>query len=434
MIRTLTLLAASILLLAACDTTETDTPSEADFTVRIENVSSEDTLPVPQAVPLSPGAWVVHQEPGALFFDGEAASAGLEDVAEDGDPSVLGGELPAETSGVFNTPTGADAPAPIGPAGTYQFSFDAAPGDALSFTTMFIQSNDWFYAPAPEGIPLFDAEGTPISGNISDQVNLYDAGTEADETPGLGVNQAPRQAGADTGDADPDTAIRGVPESDLSDLEGQVLGSSITATPGANGMTTFTVTLTNLSTPTSLTPTVAVPLSPGAWFVAEDAEPLFTVGEPDTGEGLEAIAEDGDPSILAASLDAKEGTSGVFNTPVGADAPGPIAPGGAYEFTFSASEGDTLQLATMFIQSNDWIYAPENGIELFEDGEAISGDVSVGLYDVGTEADETPGIGANQAPRQAGPNTGDADPDTTVRAVEDLMQNGSVIRVTVSSN
>ena len=434
MTRTLTLLMATTLLLAACDTATT--PTEAEFTVRVGNVSDADTLPVPQAVPLSPGAWVVHQTPGALFTDGEEASAGLEGVAEDGDPSVLAAELPAGASGVFNTPAGADAPGPIFPGGTYQFSFDAAPGDALSFTTMFIQSNDWFYAPAPEGVALFDAEGTPISGDISDRVNLYDAGTEADETPGLGVNQAPRQAGPDAGEADPDTAVRGVPEDDLADLNGPVLGSSITAAPGTDGVTTFTVTLTNLSTPTSLVPTVPVPLSPGAWLVAADAAPLFTLGQPDLGGGLEGIAEDGDPAELGATLASRDGASGIFNTPVGADEPGPILPGGAYEFTFSASEGDTLQFATMFIQSNDWIYAPDGGIDLFEDGEPVSGDVSerVGLYDVGTEADEQPGLGANQAPRQAGPDAGKADPNTEVRTVEDLTLNGSVVRVTITPN
>ena len=57
----------------------------------------------------------------------------------------------------------------------------------------------------------------------------------------------------------------------------------------------------------------------------------------------------------------------------------------------------------------------------------------VGLYDVGTEADEQAGIGANQAPRQVGPNTGDVDPDNTVRSVT-VNLNGQDIQITLSTN
>ena len=59
---------------------------------------------------------------------------------------------------------------------------------------MFVQSNDLFYAPASTGIALWDASGTPISGDLTDMIQLWDAGSE--------VNQAPRQAGADNGAAE----------------------------------------------------------------------------------------------------------------------------------------------------------------------------------------------------------------------------------------
>ena len=101
---------------------------------------------------------------------------------------------------MFNTPVGADGPGPIGPGGSYSFYVDAEPGYGVSFATMFIQSNDLFYAPAGMGIPLFDDQGAPIDGDVTDQVDLWDAGTEVDEEPGVGPNQAPRQSGPDTGD------------------------------------------------------------------------------------------------------------------------------------------------------------------------------------------------------------------------------------------
>jgi hypothetical protein len=67
---------------------------------------------------------------------------------------------------------------------------------------MFVQSNDWFFAPGPEGIALFDADSNPLEGDITDQILLWDAGTEVDQTPGEGADQAPRQAGPNTGEAE----------------------------------------------------------------------------------------------------------------------------------------------------------------------------------------------------------------------------------------
>jgi hypothetical protein len=67
---------------------------------------------------------------------------------------------------------------------------------------MFGQSNDWFYAPSPNGIALFDDKGKPVSGDITDQLYLWDAGTEKDEEIGIGPNQGPRQKGTNTGEAE----------------------------------------------------------------------------------------------------------------------------------------------------------------------------------------------------------------------------------------
>ena len=71
---------------------------------------------------------------------------------------------------------------------------------------MFVQSNDLFFAPSDEGIDLFAASSKitstrvkAISGDITDHIMLWDAGTEVNEEPGVGVNQAPRQPAPDTG-------------------------------------------------------------------------------------------------------------------------------------------------------------------------------------------------------------------------------------------
>jgi len=209
--------------------------------------------------------------------------------------------------------------------------------------------------------------------------------------------------------------------------------------------TTFTVRLINVSRGNTLMTSegtqVPVPLSPGVWVVHGSEGPLFDVGQVDRGEGLEALAEDGDPSTLASSLrrDSAIVDVGVFNTQPGLEEPGPLGPGQAYVFEFTAEPGDYFTLATMFVQSNDLFYAPDAmGIELFtESGRPITGDITqyFELWDAGTEINQEPGVGSDQAPRQSGPNTG-ADENGVVRLVDDnysYPEKDEVIKVVISA-
>jgi hypothetical protein len=153
-------------------------------------------------VPLSPGAYAVHSDAVSFFEVGAAADAGIEDIAEDGMPgakeSAVSGADAVSAAGVFNTPDGADSAGPLTPGNRYSFSVEAAPGDRLSLATMYIQSNDLFYALPAEGLPLFDGD-QPIGRDVTGSVALYDAGTEGDQEPGVGLDQAPRQSSPDTG-------------------------------------------------------------------------------------------------------------------------------------------------------------------------------------------------------------------------------------------
>lgn len=153
-------------------------------------------------------------------------------------------------------------------------------------------------------------------------------------------------------------------------------------------------------------------LSPGMFVVTNQKTDFFKVGKK-AGEGLERQAEDGNPEILSKSLLTKVGSlnMGIFNMPVGANEPAPILPNGAYEFSFSATEGMRLNLIAMYGQSNDLFYAPEKAIDLFTNGEAISGDITdkFMLWDAGTEVNQAPGIGDEQAPRQKTANAGKAE-------------------------
>ena len=170
------------------------------FKVRIEAIN-EGSL----ATPFAPGVWIVQKKNSApIFINGlPDFGDGLEALAEDGSTDMLNNSLnnhpKVRDKGVFNTPVGASGPAPIFPGEAYEFSFTAKPNDYLNFATMFIQSNDLFVGPSQQGIALFDEQGDPIYGDITSYLDLWDAGTEVNEEPGVGPNQAPRQSGPDTG-------------------------------------------------------------------------------------------------------------------------------------------------------------------------------------------------------------------------------------------
>ncbi len=287
------------------------------------------------------------------------------------------------SSGVFNTPVGASSPGPIVSGGAYEFSFNAAPGNKLSLASMFVQSNDLFYSPGEAGIELFDASGNPRTGDFTSELPLWDAGTEANEPPGAGLHQAPRQPAADNGAADPDNTVR-------------LVNDGYTY-PDVTNAIRFTLTS---NSPTEFTGRLEV-VAPVKDFIA----------------------------------------SGAFATPVGASGPGPIGPGGAYEFSFNAAPGYKLSFANMFVPSNDFFFAPdENGIDLFDaSGNQITGDITgqIELWDAGTEINQEPGLGEDQVQRQSAANTGAADPDNTVRLAPDDFNNlpavSDVIRVTLTA-
>lgn len=215
------------------------------------------------------------------------------------------------------------------------------------------------------------------------------------------------------------------------------------ASADSDQLTKFTIRIENISKADAFTASNGVKwslaFSPGTAIVHTESAPVFSAGKKDRGKGLEAQAEDGDPSMLAKSLAGAKGIKSVtvFNIPVGASAPGPITPATAYEVTVSAVPGDRLSLTLMMGQSNDWFYAPaESGIELFKNGQAISGDISSQLvmWDAGTEVNQEPGIGRDQGPRQKAPNTGKSE-NGTVHKIDDgktYSTAAKVMRITVT--
>jgi hypothetical protein len=170
------------------------------------------------AVVSSPGVWAVHDAPNPLFEAGMADRAqGLEAIAEDGQPMTLDDNLDGAAGIVDNGTVGM---MPIGPGGTFEVTFSAQPGDALSFVTMVVPSNDWFFAPSGQGIALFDDAGNPVTGDVSDQVMLWDAGTEVDQPLGVGLDQV-QLSDPDTGADDPNDNVRTLSSDAIEALGGE---------------------------------------------------------------------------------------------------------------------------------------------------------------------------------------------------------------------
>src|ERR1051325_7369883 len=143
---------------------------------------------------------------------------------------------------------------------------------------------------------------------------------------------------------------------------------------------TFRVRIENISSPAGQTAKDGTrwpfALSPGLYVLDRKGAGVFKEGRK-ASAGLESQAEDGNPAGLADALKAT-GHDGhhAFNTPAGASGPAPIGPGGAYEFTVNAAEGEKLTVVTMFGQSNDYFYSNAKPIALFDSkGEPVSGDV-----------------------------------------------------------
>jgi len=182
------------------------------------------------------------------------------------------------------------------------------------------------------------------------------------------------------------------------------------------GVTKFKVRVENISNADGFTASNGAKwpfaISPGAYSIHRGSgNPLFKPGTYAGHTGLEAQAEDGNPEMLVAVASNHAGvvTNGTFKNPVGASIPGPVTPGNAFEFEVMATPGAHLFLTFMFGQSNDLFFGNENGLELFDkSGKPLAGDVTsqFTLWDAGTEINEEPGVGPNQAPRQKGPNTG----------------------------
>lgn len=339
-------------------------------------------------------------------------------------------------SGAATMPEGTSEAGPAHPGQSYTFSFYAGKNHRLSFATMYGASNDLFYGPSGEGIPLYDGD-TPTTGDITDWIQLWDVGTEINEEPGVGPNTGPQQPAPNTG-PDENGTVRNITEVD-DGYSYPAVSANLKVMLDYDGESNmFTVTIDNLSeSSTGISPVVwgvhaqayalfhegmmnyghglehvaedgnfmpladylamntgyVSPVAPVLWVLHDKTEmPVFMDGQPDYGMGLETLAETGNPAILAESLTNAGYTVGVANMPEGSTEAGPLFPGDKYMFSFEGQVGKQLSLAFMLGASNDIFFAPDDdGIKL--SFSPVDKDIAklLMLWDAGTEVNEYPG-------------------------------------------
>lgn len=316
---------------------------------------------------------------------------------------------------------------------TTSFSFYAAPGQTLMLASMYDYSNDLFFAPENPGIPLFDAEGIPLTGVLVGAVKLWDNGTRLNEAPGADITHpGMAQSGVVTQivgeDAEGNIYL---PASDIMELS-----LSFDAVESK-----FTCTITNISDGTIN----QTPFSAGVYAVSNILEgrlvnptPLFSAGE-SSSAALTALAEEGNVTALESELAANTGIITTLDGAIvviytGESNPlyklGELASNGLREFAeegdaklleselrkmanvkrvyFSESvvqpgksiqtpywavEGDNIAFATKFGYANDWFYASSGVISALYSGSATS---QILLLDAGTAANQYPGAGWTQ--------------------------------------
>ncbi|MBX2812968.1 MAG: spondin domain-containing protein [Myxococcales bacterium] len=400
--------------LIGIDVTETD----GAYTITLTNTApTSGTL----LSPFSPGVYVLHPSSVSLFEEGGTASAGLETLAEDGDPAGWLAEL---TQNLGDGSANTFGTEPVMGGDSVSFTVTPTPETPiLSFATMVIATNDAFFALPPSGISLLSGDpagpraADEVAAELRSRIAIWDAGTEIDQIPGVGPDQ-PQRGGADVGAEDPDPTIRRAANAtnifaNISDIiDVQVVNN-------AEDPAQFNVSIQ--VTPEGVANGFPI-LTPVAWAIHTSATALFTSGMPASAP-LEALAEDGDPAMLATALqaDPEVETSGVFGN-------APFPPGELINFIVTPTMAfPILSFASMVVPSNDLFLAfGSAGISLLgPDGTPrpdadIATDIAANLavWDAGTEQNESGAGGADQAPRGM-PNTGEAEGNGQVRQLPD---------------
>ena len=184
---------AAGLLPATASAQSNDGPVRYRVTVTITNLAPEGgTLQTP--------FWVaVHNGKFDTYDRGDAASASLERLAEDGNTGPLSEDFAARGKGQDATIAGPDGPLDSGDSATYSFIVgpDAKRSRFFSYASMVLPSNDAFVANgSPKAHRLFNRRGDFVGQDfVITGSKVLDAGSEVNDelpanTPVLGQEEA----------------------------------------------------------------------------------------------------------------------------------------------------------------------------------------------------------------------------------------------------
>lgn len=322
------------------------------------------------------------------------------------------------------------------PGQSVSIQFNAGTGQRLMFAMMYAYSYDIFFAPENPGIELFNTAGTPLQGDISSLIHMWDNGTRVNVQPGADI---PRPGAVEDG------TIKKIETTDAQGNLYRPASELVKLNLTFDAPTSlFTLTITNNTTGT----VNETPLSPGAWVVSHvldgelvkeepfykegakssaqltalaetgnnsslatlnaettgiittlspmlvvvysgDINPIYQLNQKDGNIGLKELAQTGDTKKLKESL---EGMSNVRYVYVAGSEP--LLPGEKAETSFKAWENDRIAYVTMFGYSNDWFYANSESIMANFKGDLTAKTV---LLDNGTGINQYPGAGNNQS-------------------------------------
>jgi hypothetical protein len=386
---------------------------------------------------LTPPNFAAHDTNVSVWRRGEAASPGVQAVAENGAVPVLAAELRAALDDTGRGVSLVGSESPIGPGETITFEITTSE-TSFSLVSMIICTNDGFAGLDTRSLPTGEGRTRDYP------IPAYDAGTEINTELRSDIVPAPFCGdGPGSGESNADLAensrihrhrtLRGVGDLDPAlDWQGPVGHLSITKLIPPR---TYTVTVENLTTGQWLTP-------PN--FAAHGADvQVWRRGQP-ASPGVQAVAENGDVPVLAAELaasldEADRGVSGV-----GADAP--IPPGGSVTFAVTTDQ-PKLSIVSMIICTNDGFTGLDSRSLPRWAGDSRT--FSVPGYDAGTEVNTE--LRADIVPAPfcgGGAGSGVSNPDLaeggvitkheTLLGVGDLADSldwsGAVAEITVTNN
>ncbi len=374
---------------------------------------------------LTPFWFGLHNGSFDLGNRGEAASAGLEALAEDGSFDAIAAELTGADAGAVGGAVFGDAgPIATGEVATTLLDVDGASLPYISLAAMLLPSNDAFIGTL-NAVELFGEDGDfigPVTLNF-DGSRVYDAGTEVNtELDAAFINQtAPNTGETEGGVITLHPGFNGSVGNPEGEGDKIILGGTnafgvpidpVAADFTIDGAQIATVTIEEVVelrlTVTNTSPEGGTFLTPFWFGLHDEGFDLGNRGEV-ASAGLEALAEDGSFDAIAEELFAGD-PDALGGAILGAR--GPIATGETASTTILASTATPfISLAAMLLPSNDAFIGTLNPVTLFDENGDYVGDQVLTfdgsrVYDAGTEVNtELDAAFINQT----GPNTGETE-------------------------